>query len=483
MTAEEVVGKANGTRVQSVAPQAVPGPEEAAAPPANSDSVLRNHDFVKLWAGETLSLIGTQITQFTLPLIAVLTLKADVFQVGLLNASRTAPVVVVSLFAGVWLDRRRRRPILIACSLGSAVLIGLIPLASAFGLLSMNLLYAVCILAGVLSVVFDIGVPSYVPSLVERRHFAATNSRIQTSTSLAMVAGPGLAGILVGLITAPITLSADAISYLCVATGLISIRKREAAPEQPATRLSVRSSIAEGLRGVFGTPMLRALLTQTGTFNLFQSGLITILVVYALKDLLLSPFQLGIVLGAIAVGGVFGAMLANRIRGVLGLGRTMAIGISFGTLCPLILLIPRSSSAGSMSIMVATEFVYGFGMLMFNVQTLTLRQTITPSRLLGRMNASYRMVVLGTAPIGAALSGVLGQAVGLRSALVIIVILLTVPVLWVVFSPIYRLKEMPAGPLPELVRLAAADATADAAGSSSRPNQTHASKAGKTDDR
>ena len=294
---------------------------DAEAEPSESGSIWRNLDFIKLWVGESISLIGTQITQFTLPLIAVLTLHASVFQVGLLNAARSGPIVVVALFAGVWVDRYRRRPILIGCALGCGVLIGLIPLASVLGVLSMNLMYAVCVLAGVLSVVFDVGVQSYVPSLVPRRHLAATNSRLQTSLSLSMVAGPGLAGILVGAIAAPDTLTADAISYFCCALGLIAIRRREAAPEPAAQRQSVRGSIAEGLRAVFGNRVLRALLIQSGYFNLFQGGLITVLVVYALKNLLLTPFQLGVVLGAIAVGGLFGSMSANKIRDALDHGR------------------------------------------------------------------------------------------------------------------------------------------------------------------
>ena len=416
---------------------------DAEAEPSESGSIWRNLDFIKLWVGESISLIGTQITQFTLPLIAVLTLHASVFQVGLLNAARSGPIVVVALFAGVWVDRYRRRPILIGCALGCGVLIGLIPLASGLGVLSMNLMYAVCVLAGVLSVVFDVGVQSYVPSLVPRRHLAATNSRLQTSLSLSMVAGPGLAGILVGAIAAPDTLTADAISYFCCALGLIAIRRREAAPEPAAQRQSVRGSIAEGLRAVFGNRVLRALLIQSGYFNLFQGGLITVLVVYALKNLLLTPFQLGVVLGAIAVGGLFGSMSANKIRDALGLGRTMAAGITAGTLCPLLLLIPHSSSLGSMAILVAVEFCYGFGVLMFNVNAITLRQSVTPNRLLGRMNSCYRLVVLGTTPIGATLSGVLGQAVGLRSAMVIITILIATPLLWVPFSPVYRLNTMP----------------------------------------
>ncbi|MEO6701610.1 MAG: MFS transporter [Jatrophihabitantaceae bacterium] len=418
----------------------------AEAPTRSGRGAWSDPDFVKLWSGETVSLIGTQITQFTLPLVALLSLHASVFQVGLLNACRTAPIVVVSLFAGVWLDRRRRRPILIACSLGNALLIALVPLSYAAGLLSIGLLYLVCLAVGVLSVVFDIGVLSYVPTLVERAHLADSNSKIQASTSLSLVAGPGLAGALVGILSAPVTLTADAVSYLCSAVGLIAIGKPEAAPELPPVRPSVRSSIAEGIRAVYGSPVLRSLLNLSATFNFVQAGFITIFVVYGVRVLHLSPFRLGLVLGAIAVGGIIGAMLSNRISRVFGIGPTMLAGLCGATLCPLLLLIPRDGSLASMAIMIGTELLYGFGVLSFNVITVTVRQTVTPHRLLGRMNASYRMVLFGTAPLGAALAGFLGQHLGLRTALVVAVLAFPTAIGWTISSPVVRMREMPPGP-------------------------------------
>jgi MFS family permease len=417
---------------------------EAAAP---AGSLWTNRDFVKLWSGETVSLIGTQITQFTLPLVAILTLGASVFQVGLLNACRYAPVVVVSLFAGVWLDRRKRRPVLIACSLGNAVLIGLIPLSYGLGLLSMGLLYVVCLLVGVLTVVFDVGVLSYVPSLVERRHLADSNGQIQTSTSLAGIAGPGLAGILVGILTAPVTLTVDAVSYLCSAIGLITISRREPEPEQPEVRPPVRTSIAEGLHAVYGSSTLRSLLSQSATFNFFQNGFMTIFVVYALRVLHLSPLKLGIVVGAISVGGVAGATVANRIRLRAGFGRTVLMTTIFAGICPLLLVIPRGNGVLAMAALIVVELIFGFNVLVFNVNTITLRQTVTPNRLLGRMNASYRLVLFGTGPIGAVLGGWFASAAGLRPALVTAAVLLVVPSLWIFFSPIFRMKDMPSGPI------------------------------------
>lgn len=424
-------------------------PEVVGTTAAKTGGVWTDRNFVKLWSGETVSLIGNQITQFTLPLVAILTLHASTVQVGVLNACRTAPVVVVSLFAGVWLDRRRRRPILIACSLGNAVLIALVPISDGMGLLDIGLLYLVSLAVGVLSVVYDIGVLSYVPTLVERRHLADSNSKLQASTSLSLVAGPGLAGALVGVLTAPITLTADAVSYLCSAVGLLSIDKPEEPPETPAVRPTVRRSIAEGLHAVYGSPILRSLLNLAATFNFVQAGFITIFVVYGIRVLHLGPFRLGLVLGAIAVGGIVGAMLSNRISPIFGVGPTMLAGLCGATLFPLLLLIPRDGSLPSMMIMIGAELLYGFGVLTFNVITVTVRQVVTPNRLLGRMNASYRMVLFSMAPLGSALAGVLGQHFGLRTALVIAVIAFPSAILWTISSPVVRMREMPTGPAEE----------------------------------
>lgn len=430
-------------------------PKVVARPaPAPAGGIWSDRNFVKLWSGETVSLIGNQITQFTLPLVAILTLHASTAQVGVLNACRTAPVVVVSLFAGVWLDRRRRRPILIACSLGNAALIALVPISDATGLLDIGLLYLVCLAVGVLSVIYDIGVLTYVPTLIERRHLADSNSKLQASTSLSLVAGPGLAGALVGVLTAPVTLSADAVSYLCSAAGLILIDKPEEPPEAPTVRPSVRGSIAEGLRAVYGSPILRSLLNLAATFNFVQAGFITIFVVYGIRVLHLGPFRLGMVLGAIAVGGIAGAMTSTRVSRFFGVGPTMLVGLCGATLCPLVLLIPRDGSLPAMAIMIGTELLYGFGVLSFNVITVTVRQTVTPNRLLGRMNASYRMVLFSMAPLGSALAGLLGQHLGLRTALVIAVVAFPSAIGWAVFSPVVRMREMPAGPAED--RLAAA---------------------------
>lgn len=408
-----------------------------------------HRDFAKLWAGETISDTGTAVTQFALPLVAILTLKASAFEVGVLNALRFVPVIVIAILAGVLLDHRRRRPVLIACSLGNAALIGLIPLSSLTGLLSAQLLYAVALLAGTLSVCFDVGALSYVPFLVGKEHLADANSKMQASTAFAGIAGPGMAGLLIGLITAPITLTVDAVSYLFSAAGLIAIRKPEPAPEAKQDRPPVRQSIAEGFRAVYGTRLLRVLLAQSATLNVGFGAVSTVFTVYGVRVLGLTPVKLGIAVGALQVGALIGAVTAARIKRVLGLSRTLTVAIFAVCASPLLLLIPRGAGLLSMIVLVAGWLGHGLGISVWNVNTVTLRQVVTPPRLLARMNATYRMLLFGALPAGAMAGGALGSTVGLRPALIVAVVVLTTPIAWTFFSPVFRLTEMPSAPEEE----------------------------------
>ena len=417
------------------------GAEPPDEPPGGA---LTNRDFVKLFAGESVSLIGSQITLFTMPLIAVLTLRAPVFEVGVLNALRFAPVIVVAVFAGVLLDRTRRRPVLIACSASSAILIGLVPLASVTGHLSIGLLYLVSALMAGLSCVFDVGVLSYVPNLVEPRHLPEANGKIQAVRAFAGISGPAIAGLLIGLIGAPVTLSADAVSYLFSVGGVVSIRKPEEAPQVPEVRTSVWRQIAEGFHAVYGSKLVRSMLTQAATLNLAFFSFMTIFVVYAIRTLHLTPFKLGLVFGSIAVGGLVGSLVTGQAREKLGLGSSLLYTTVSCSLAPLALLIPRNAGLASMAIMMVAEFVYGGSIASLNVNWITLRQVVTPRRVLARMNATYRMLIFGVPPLGALIGGALGTVLGLRPAMLISLIAMTAPILWIFFSPVFRLKELPA---------------------------------------
>jgi MFS family permease len=408
----------------------------------DATGILINRDFAKLWTGETISQIGTQVTQFALPLVAILTLKATVFEVGVLNALRFVPVIVVAILAGVVLDRHKRRPVLIACSLASAVVIGLVPVARVSGVLSLGLLYAVALLAGTLSVCFDVGALSYVPYLVGRRHLGEANSRLQASIAFAGIAGPGLAGLLIGLITAPVTLTVDAVSYLFSAAGLIAIRRREPQPDA-GQRTSVRRSMAEGFHAVYGTRLLRVLLAQSATLNVGFGAVSTIFTVYAVRTLGLTPLKLGIAMGALQAGALLGSLGAARVKRVLGLGRALAVSILGVSGAPLLLLLPHSASPAAIAVFAAGWLGHGCGIAIWNVNTITLRQAVTPTRLLARMNATYRMLLFGALPVGSMAGGLLGSAFGLHSALVVAVLVLVTPICWIFFSPVFRLTEMP----------------------------------------
>lgn len=417
-----------------------------AAVPAKTRGVLSNPDFTKLFIGETISQIGSQVTQFTMPLVAIITLNASALEVGVLNALKFVPVIVVAIFAGVWLDRRQRRPVMIACALGNVALIGLVPISSVAGFLSIGLLYVVITLTGSLTVIFDVGALSYVPSLVERDQLSDGNSKLQASGYFAGVAGPGLAGLIVGLITAPITLSIDAVSYLFSAAGLITIVKREPAQEKRADQPSIRHSLAEGFRAVYGTKLLRILLGQSATLNVGFGAVSTIFTLYAVRVLGFTPDKLGLALGSLAAGAFFGSLFAARVQRLIGLPMTLTLAIVGVCASPLLLLIPRNADVVSLLLAMLAWLGHGFGIGMWNVNTITLRQVLTPMRLLARMNATYRMVLFGALPVGALLAGLLGNAVGYWHATLISVLALTTPMAWLTFSPIFRLKELPAGP-------------------------------------
>jgi MFS-type transporter involved in bile tolerance (Atg22 family) len=255
--------------------------------------------------------------------------------------------------------------------------------------------------------------------------------------------GPGLGGLLVGVIAAPVALLIDAASYVCSAVSLIVVNQREPEPKRSSDPVSIRQSIREGLAAVFGHRLLRSLLTQSATFNLFQNALLAVLLIYAVRVLHLSALQLGFVIGSIAAGALAGALCSQRLTRKLGLGRALRLSTFAVGMAPLLLIVPRSSGTSAMAILMASEVIFGFGLVVFNVNTVTLRQIVTPNHLLARMNASYRLVLFGTVPVGSLLGGFLAEVAGLRTAMVVTAVCLMSPIIWTFFAPVYALKTMP----------------------------------------
>lgn len=413
--------------------------------PAAATGLWRSGDFVKLWSGQTVSVLGSAVTGLALPVTAIHVLHASPFQVGLVTACWSLPFLL-SLFVGVWVDRHRRLPILIGANLGRAVVIGVVPLSAVLGVLTMPHLYVVAVVVGLLTVPFDLAYLSYLPSLVDRHRLVDANSKLVTSATLADISGRPMAGLLIELMSAPVALVVDAVSYLFSAASLVSIRTREPIPEGPSRRGAFRETrrdIQEGLRLVFGDVMLRALAGQAATFNLFQTLVLTVFQYYALTTLGLGAFWLSFVLTSMAVGAFTGALLASRLRRLFGFGQALLGATALGCCAPALLLLVTNAGREGIAVLVLSFFLHGVGLAVANILGVTFRQSVTPHQLQGRMHASYRLLIFGSIPLGALLGGSLGGGVGLRPALAIGAVGLAAAFLWLFYSPIRTLRELP----------------------------------------
>jgi MFS family permease len=404
----------------------------------------RQPDFVRLWAGHTISRFGSEISQLAIPLTAALVLNASAAQMGVLGAVEFAPFLLLSLFAGVWVDRLPRRPILIVADVGRALLLGSIPLAAIYGVLSIEQLYIVGAGTGVLTVFFDVADMAFLPALVSREHLVEGNSKLEVSRSVAQILGPGVGGALVQIVTAPIAVALDALSFIASMLFLITIRVPEPAVKRPSgPQASVWSDIKEGLGVVVSNPLLRSIAGCTGTANLFSNAMNVIFVLYATRSLGLQPAEIGLIFAAAGPGALLGSVVAGRAARAFGLGRTIIVSIALGGLAGLIVPLASGPRPVVVALLVLSYAVFGFGSPVYNINQVSLRQAITPDRLQGRMNASMRFIVWGTIPVGALLGGALGDAIGLWPTLLIGAVGQLLAPLWVLLSPVRALREQP----------------------------------------
>ncbi len=408
----------------------------------------RHPDFLKLWSAETISQFGTQISALAIPLVAVITLDVSAFQVALLNVVEFAPFMLISLPAGVWVDRWPRRPVLIIGDLGRALLLASIPVAYAFDALTMGQLYVVGFAIGVLTVFFDVAYQSYLPSLVEREQLVDGNSKLEISRSGAQLAGPAIAGVLVQALTAPVAVLVDAISFIGSGAFVLAIRKHEEVPErkqaEDGASAGMRAELSEGLRFVLGHRYLRWIAASTATFNFFGSMMGAIFIVYAVRSLDLSPGVIGIIFAVGNVGYLVGAITANRVAERIGVGRTIVAGAATGIAS---LLIPLAPQDGPIPFLLVSGLVISFGVVVYNVTQLSFRQAITPERLQGRMNSVMRFIVWGVMPLGTLAGGAIATGVDLRAAIWVGAIGQSLAFLPVALSPVRSLDRMPgAGP-------------------------------------
>jgi MFS family permease len=411
----------------------------------------RQRDFLLLWGGQTVSEMGSAVTQLALPLTAVVLLAASTFEVGLLSAAATLAFAVIALPAGALVDRRPKRGIMIVCDAARLLIIGSVPVAWAAGVLTMGQLYAVAITAGVCTVFFDVSYQSFLPALLEQEHLMDGNGKLGATQSFAQLVGPGLGGGLVGAFGAAGAMSADAISYAVSVVSLLGIKYREPraqpAADGEAGRRSLRAEIAEGLGFVLRDPILRKVVACTGTANLFSSVATAVEILFLIRVLHVRPAYTGLIFAIAAIGGIAGGVLSGRMARWIGSARVIWFSI-------LVIGAPQFLAALAEPGWRVALFPIGyatmwFAAVVYNVAQLSYRQAITPARLMGRMNAAVRWIVWGTMPLGAVIGGALGTAIGIRPTLWIAFVGSWAAGFWVYFSPLRRIRDVPQVQQPE----------------------------------
>lgn len=402
----------------------------------------RHPDFLTLWAGQTISILGSQITLLALPLMATLLLQATPAQMALLRAAQYLPAVLFGLVAGAWVDRLRRRPLLIGADVGSALALFALPIATILGWLRMPVLYGVAFLLGLLSVVFGTAYAAFLPAVVGHEHLVEGNSKLATSDAVARIAGPGLAGVLIQVLTAPLALAIDGVSFLLSALALSTLRTPEPPPARAARR-AIWREIGAGLRTLGGTPALRALALSSATLDLFWNALFTLYVLYVTRTLGLAPSALGLIFGLGSGGALLGALVARRIARRLGVGATL-IGAQFlvgagSLLIALSVGMPRAA----LPLLLAAELVQSCVGTIYGITRSSLTQAVTPDQLRGRVNASARFIGLGVTAAGSLLGGILGEALGVSATIVVTAVGGLLAFLWLLVAPIRTLRELP----------------------------------------
>ena len=423
-------------------------------------SLWHHPNFLKLWTSDTISQFGTQFSGYAIPFTALL-LTSDPLAFSILNASAFIGFAVFALFIGVYVDRHRRQRIMTLANIGRGIFLGLIPLAAVTGTLTragMPLLYVVSFMVGLLTVFFDVSYQAILPSLVDRSQLVEGNSKLEWSRSGAQVVGPGMAGLVVQAVYPPLAIAIDATSYMASASVLSRIKQDEII--KPSTA-SVWHDLKEGLAIVLKDKRLRSIAGSTATSNFFSNVIFSILILYLVRQLGYTAAVVGTIFLIGGLGAFGGIALSSRLTRLFGVGPVIIAGMILGGLGTIPYALANSSLSapifsatgipvlGSFRldlnalILMMGGFVTSIGVVVYNINQVSLRQAIVPKSIQGRMNASMRWIVWGTIPAGAIAGGVLAEVFGLREAIVIGVIGGIFSFLWVFLSPVRSLKHVP----------------------------------------
>ena len=397
-----------------------------------SDSLWRNRAFTRLWVAHVTSGAGTAITNVALPLAAVLVLRATPTEMGLLAAAGSLPNLLFGLVAGVWVDRVKRRPILVWADICRALLLITVPVAAWLGQLSFLQIWIVTFATGTLTVFFQIAAISVLPALVERKQLVEANGKLSTSDAVISIAGPAAAGGLVQLFSAPRVILIDAVSYLLSALALGGVSEQESPSPAPRSRedaaepgtgfrsaaASIGREVGEGVYELLRTPLLRALTISSSLGMLAGSISAAVQMLFLVNQLEFTPSIIGIVAAVGGIGSLAGAMLAGKAARLLQAGKTLVVGKLLWIVGAL-LLASADLTGYEMAAAGAAQALVGLGSTLYFVNQLSLRQAITSVRLLGRVTAARRFVLFGVATVGAFIGGALGESIGLRATLLV----------------------------------------------------------------
>ncbi|MEH0823661.1 MFS transporter [Micromonospora sp. CPCC 205714] len=401
----------------------------------------RRRDFALLWGGQTVSEVGTRISGVAVPLLAADTLRASVFQVSLLTFLAWLPYLLFSLPAGLLADRVDQRRLMVACDLGRAALLLSLPVAALVGRLTLPFLYVVVGLSGVLTVLFTVAYKSTLPRLVPADQLVEGNARLAVSQDAAQLIGPMVGGALTGLVGAARTFLGTAFAFVVSAVTLLLIRQPAATRPATAGRVPVRAALTEGLGFIRRQPILVRILACVTTSNFFAMATSSLEVTYLVRELHASPVVVGVVFSLGAGGGLVSGALAHRLSRWIGSARV--IWVAMAVPGPLYLLVPLARPGWGLVLYAVGLAAFSANAVLFNVAILSYRQRITPPELLGRVNASFLWICFGVVPLGALFGGTLGSQWGLRPALVLTTLGMWSAALFVVCSPLRRMRDLP----------------------------------------
>jgi predicted MFS family arabinose efflux permease len=419
------------------------------------EGLWRHTDFLKFWSAQAVSALGSRITRTALPILAVLTIGATAEQVAVLAALSLAPGILVGLFLGGWIDRRAKRPLLIGADLIRAVLLLAIPLSAWLGRLNMGQLYIVAALAGAATSLFQIAERAYLPVLIGKNTLIEGNSKIEATEAVAEMTGPGLGGLLVQAITAPVAIILDALSFLASAFLISAIRREEDTPATEAHASTLLHDVRVGLGASLFHPLVRPLLLVEASSALCNGFFAAFYTIYALNTLHFSPGTLGLVISAGGIGALFGAILAARMSRIAGLGPAMILCMVGYRLAALLIPLARDPQWLSVSCLLGQQ-LFGDALIMaYTVLAVSLRQSVLPQATLARSSAAFHVAIGVLMPLGALIAGPIAEATDVRSALWLSALFGLINPFILQFSPVRRLTRNPVSEGGEDLPLAA----------------------------